>query len=73
MYLRISAAVLGVLWTAGVLWWDAPLDLQKIVTWSIAGALTALAWYCMIHLMNLERSKPRRESRRRAVSGNVVN
>lgn len=48
MSLRLSAIMFGVLWTAGMLWWSAPLDAPKIVILSVAGVLTALAWYWLM-------------------------
>ena len=55
--LRISAIIFGVLWTAGMLWWSAPLDGPKIVIWSIAGILSALAWYWLMGLWLKSRAK----------------
>jgi hypothetical protein len=48
--LRISAIFFGVVWTAGMLWWSAPLDVPTIVIWSVAGVLTAFAWYRLMSL-----------------------
>jgi hypothetical protein len=50
MSLRLSAIMFGALWTAGMLWWSAPLDAPKIVIWSVAGVLTAVAWYWLMGL-----------------------
>ena len=45
MSLRISAVFFAVLWTAGMLWFDAPIELHKLIIWSIAGAIAGLLWY----------------------------
>lgn len=50
MSLRLSAIIFGVLWTAGMLWWSAPLDVPQIVILSVAGVLTAVAWYWLMDL-----------------------
>jgi hypothetical protein len=33
-----------------MLWWSAPLDVPTIVIWSVAGVLTAFAWYRLMSL-----------------------
>jgi len=48
--LKWSAFLYAVLWTAGMIWWDAPLDAVKIVIWGIAGALNGLLWYWLMSL-----------------------
>lgn len=57
MSLRLSAIMFGVLWTAGMLWWSAPLDAPKIVIWSVAGVLPAVAWYWLMGLWLKFRAK----------------
>ncbi len=50
MPLGASAIVFGVLWTAGMLWWNGPLDTPKVVILSIAGILAATGWYWLMRL-----------------------
>ena len=50
MSLRASAIIFGVLWTGGMLWWSAPLNVPKIVIWSFTGVATAFAWYWLMGL-----------------------
>lgn len=50
MSLRASAILFGVLWTGGMLWWSAPLNVPKIVIWSFTGVATAFAWYWLMGL-----------------------
>lgn len=50
MSLRLSAILFGVLWTAGMLWWNAPLDTAAMIIWPIAGVLAALGWYWLMSL-----------------------
>ena len=57
MSLQASAIMFGVLWTAGMLWWSAPLELPQVVIWSAAGVLAALAWYGLMSLWLKVRAK----------------
>jgi hypothetical protein len=43
--LPAAAILFAVLWTAGMLWWNAPLDTVEIVMLVIAGALAGVMWY----------------------------
>ena len=45
MSLRMFAIIFCALWVAAILWWSDPLDVPMI-----AGALTELAWFCLIGL-----------------------
>jgi hypothetical protein len=48
MSLRTSAIIFGVLWTMGMLWWNAPLEVSDVVIWPVAGIATGLAWYWLM-------------------------
>ncbi len=43
MSLRLFAIIFCVLWTLAILLWSEPLDVPMM-----AGALTALAWFCVM-------------------------
>jgi hypothetical protein len=45
MSLRVFAMVFCVVWIAAIVWWSDPLDVP-----TIAGVLTALAWFCLTGL-----------------------
>lgn len=45
MSLRISAVLFAVLWTAGMLWFNAPIELHKLIIWSGAGIAAGFIWF----------------------------
>lgn len=48
MSLGLAAVMFGVLWTAGMLWWSAPLDAAAFIIWPVAGAVAACCWYWLM-------------------------
>lgn len=53
MSLRISAVLFAVLWTVGMLWFNAPFELHKLIIWSVAGVVAGYVWYwLMVKWMN---------------------
>ena len=43
--LRLISFIGAVLWTAGMLWWSAPLDAAAVTIWVVAGALFGFLWH----------------------------
>jgi hypothetical protein len=43
--LILSSVLFAGLWTAGMLWWSAPLDTAHIIILVIAGGIAGLLWY----------------------------
>jgi membrane protein DedA with SNARE-associated domain len=43
--LVLSSILFAVLWTAGMLWWSAPLDAASTVILIVAGGIVGLLWY----------------------------
>jgi hypothetical protein len=47
--LKLSAAMFGVLWTAGMLWWNAS-DGAGAAILTVCGAIAALLWYALMRI-----------------------
>jgi hypothetical protein len=45
MRLILAAVAFAILWTGAMLWWEAPLDLPKVLILMIAGTLAGVLWY----------------------------
>jgi hypothetical protein len=43
--LKLSAIVFAVLWTGGMLWWNAPPDIVSLIIWTICGVVVGYLWY----------------------------
>ena len=43
--LTLLSFIGAVLWTAGMLWWSAPLDTAAVTIWVVAGALFGFLWH----------------------------
>lgn len=43
--LVLSAIAFAVLWTAFMLWWNAPIDTAMVVILAISGAVAGVLWY----------------------------
>ena len=43
--LALSSIVFAVLWTAGMLWWSAPIEVAQTVIFVISGGIAGLLWY----------------------------
>jgi hypothetical protein len=41
----LGSVAFAALWTAGMLWWNAPLDQTKIIVTLITGVLAGFLWY----------------------------
>jgi hypothetical protein len=50
MPLPAASVLFAVLWTAGMLWWNAPLDVAETVILVVAGAIAGLLWYFAMRL-----------------------
>jgi uncharacterized protein (DUF2062 family) len=48
MSLPLSSLLFAVLWTAGMLWWNAPLDAAEAVIFIVAGAIAGVLWYYLM-------------------------
>lgn len=44
-FLRLLSCFVAVAWTAGMLWWAAPIEMAEAVIWPIAGVLFGFGWY----------------------------
>jgi hypothetical protein len=43
--LIFASVAFAVLWTAGMIWWNSPMETAGAVILMIAGALAGLLWY----------------------------
>ncbi|HYN00633.1 MAG TPA: hypothetical protein VET25_12865 [Aestuariivirgaceae bacterium] len=49
-HLLRSSILFAVLWTVGMIVWDSPIDLAKIIIWIIGGAVAGAVWYWLMGL-----------------------
>ena len=52
LQLKLSAVVFAVLWTCGMLWWDASLDRVNIIAWPICGIAIGYFWYLTVRWLS---------------------
>jgi hypothetical protein len=50
MPLPAASVLFAVLWTAGMLWWNAPLHIAETIILVVAGAVAGFLWYFVMRL-----------------------
>jgi len=48
--LILASFAFGLLWIAGMLWWNSPMSTLRAVMIIILGAVAGLLWYCGMRL-----------------------
>ncbi len=59
MPLPAASVLFAVLWTAGMLWWNAPLQAAETVILVIAGGIAGLLWYLVMRMFMRRMGKAR--------------